>query len=157
LTAPERLDAVTASVLGWTEERSAGPRLSVADRLFAEPFAFRFFQAVRLLERLDPKRLPVGRSARPEKEVVRFVAHLSLSFPPSELFDLRPGEGDAPPQMTVSFMGLTGPSGILPRHYTERLLRLEREGKGPEIGAFRGWLDLFNHRLISLFFRAWEK
>jgi type VI secretion system protein ImpH len=59
--------------------------------------------------------------------------------------------------MTVAFLGLTGPSGILPRHYTELLLRLDREGKGPEKNALRDWLDLFNHRLISLFHRAWEK
>jgi type VI secretion system protein ImpH len=54
-------------------------------------------------------------------------------------------------------MGLTGPSGVLPRHYTELLLRLEREGKGPEKRALRAWLDLFDHRLIALFYRAWEK
>jgi type VI secretion system protein ImpH len=59
--------------------------------------------------------------------------------------------------MTVTFLGLTGASGVLPRHYTELLLRLEREAKGTEKHALREWLDLFNHRLISLFFRAWEK
>jgi len=59
--------------------------------------------------------------------------------------------------MTVSFMGLTGPSGVLPRHYTELLLRLERDAKGPEKRAMRAWFDLFNHRFISLFYRAWEK
>jgi type VI secretion system protein ImpH len=59
--------------------------------------------------------------------------------------------------MVVSFMGLTGPSGILPRHYTEMMLRLEREAKSSEKFALRDWFDLFNHRFISLFFRAWEK
>jgi type VI secretion system protein ImpH len=61
------------------------------------------------------------------------------------------------PAMTVAFFGLTGPSGILPRHYTELLLRLEREAKGAEKRALRDWYDLFNHRLISHFYRAWEK
>src|SRR5262249_36542598 len=59
--------------------------------------------------------------------------------------------------MTVAFLGLTGPSGVLPRHYTELLLRMEREANGSEKRALRAWLDLFNHRLISLFYRAWEK
>jgi type VI secretion system protein ImpH len=59
--------------------------------------------------------------------------------------------------MTVTFLGLTGPSGVLPRHYTELLLRLDREAKGAEKHALRRWLDLFNHRLLSLFYRAWEK
>src|SRR5207248_748376 len=53
--------------------------------------------------------------------------------------------------------GLIGPSGILPRHYTEMLLRLQRESKEEERFALRDWLDLFNHRLLSHFFRAWKK
>jgi type VI secretion system protein ImpH len=67
---------------------------------------------------------------------------------------------DSPAQVVVlvqAFLGLTGPSGVLPRHYTELLTRLERELRGPERHALRDWLDLFNHRLTSLFYRAWEK
>src|SRR5262249_11909835 len=33
----------------------------------------------------------------------------------------------------------------------------DRENRGPERFALRDWFDLFNHRVISLFFRAWEK
>src|SRR5207244_6114260 len=57
---------------------------------------------------------------------------------------------------TVPFMGLTGPNGVLPRHYTELLMRA-RDAKGPERHVVRDWFDLFNHRLISLFYRAWTK
>ena len=40
----------------------------------------------------------------------------------------------------------------------ELLLKLEVTQRGnPERRTLRDWLDLFNHRLISLFFRAWEK
>jgi type VI secretion system protein ImpH len=45
---------------------------------------------------------------------------------------------------------------VLPRHYTELLLRLEAT-RVPEREALREWLDLFTHRLLSLFHRAWEK
>jgi type VI secretion system protein ImpH len=141
---------------------SSAPSEALAERtveelLFIEPFAFRFFQAVRLLERMYPERRPVGRGGPPRSEVVRFRAHRSLSFPPSEIFELQRPAVDSPAVMTVAFLGLTGPSGVLPRHYTELLLRHEREAKGPERHALRDWLDLFNHRLISLFHRAWEK
>ena len=118
--------------------------------LFEEPYRFEFFQLVRLLGRLDPGRAPVGSKGSPAKEVVRFRALVSLAFPASEVCRLEPARGeDAPPSMTVAFMGLTGPSGVLPQHYTEFLL----DGN-TEAAAF---FDLFNHRLISLFFRAWEK
>jgi type VI secretion system protein ImpH len=132
--------------------------VTVGERLFAEGYAFDFFQAVRVLERLDPGRRPVGRAGPPHAEVVRFRARLSLSFPPSAVYEVEPPTSALPaPAMTVAFMGLTGPSGVLPRHYTELLLRVEREAKGAEKHALRAWLDLFNHRLISLFYRAWEK
>jgi type VI secretion system protein ImpH len=133
--------------------------LSVAERLFEEGYAFDFFQAVRLLERLAPARRPVGRNGPLAEEIVRFGAHLSLSFPASKgIHEIQPSSPPAlAPAMIVSFMGLTGPSGELPDHYTELLLRLEREGKGQEKRAFRAWLDLFNHRFISHFYRAWEK
>jgi type VI secretion system protein ImpH len=134
------------------------PAGSLAARLFREGFGFNFFHAVRLLERLSPGRAEVGHTGPPAAEVVRFRAHLSLSFPPSQIYQLTPPAGrGAAPEMVVSFLGLTGPSGILPRHYTELLLRLGREGKGPERTALRDWLDLFNHRLTSLFYRAWCK
>jgi type VI secretion system protein ImpH len=45
----------------------------------------------------------------------------------------------------------------LPRHYTELLLTLAREAKGEEKFALRDWLDLFNHRMISLFYRSATK
>ncbi len=131
---------------------------SVEARLFAEPFAFDFFQAVRILERIDAQRQPLGRHHAPATEAVRVRSHLSLSFPPSQVYELERPTSELPlPLMTVSFMGLYGPSGVLPRHYTELLMRVAREAKGPERHSFRDWLDLFNHRLISLFYRAWEK
>src|SRR6516162_1108012 len=102
--------------------------MTLVEQLFAEGFAFDFFQAVRVLERAYPKRQRVGRPVLPRDEVVRFRAHLSLNFPPSSIYELEKSKGrDLPPQMTVTFLGLTGPSGVLPRHYTEMLIRLDRE------------------------------
>src|SRR5262249_36267283 len=58
-----------------------------------------------------------------------------------------------PLEMLVAFLGLTGPQGVLPQHYTALLLRRIRE----KDHALHDFLDLFNHRAVSLFYRAWEK
>jgi type VI secretion system protein ImpH len=129
--------------------------MTVEEQLWGEGYAFNFFQAVRLLQRLEPGRCPVGGPGPPAAEVVRFAAHLSLAFPPSQIYEIE--RAGPVPRMVVAFMGLTGPSGVLPRHYTELLMRLEKEADWAERRALRAWLDLFNHRLISLFYRAWEK
>jgi type VI secretion system protein ImpH len=135
-------------------------------QLLQEPHRFDFFQAVRLLEsmaraqaRHDPRR-PVGRDQPPEREVVRFRTWPSLGFAASALRQIRPpaprpgaADGEPPPEMVVTFLGLTGAAGALPYHYTALLLRRVRL----KDQALRDFLDLFHHRLLSLFYRAWEK
>jgi type VI secretion system protein ImpH len=134
------------------------PEPSVEQRLYAEPFGFDFFQAVRLLQRLSDDRLPVGLNGPPAREAVRFKALPSLSFPASAIHALSAPTAEQPvPTAVVTFLGLHGPSGVLPRHYTELVMRLERDQRGEERRALRDWLDLFNHRLIALLYRSWEK
>lgn len=124
----------------------------VAARLRAEPFCFEFFQAVRLLERLSPDRAAVGEFARPGEEVVQFRAFPSMSFPASEIQSLAESKS-GPPAMTVNFMGLIGPSGALPLHYTELILgRLQARDH-----TLKDFFDVFHHRIISLFYQAWLK
>jgi type VI secretion system protein ImpH len=139
----------------------------VSERLFREPYRFDFFQAVRLLEALerdraphDPnrRRQPVGQDRPPAREVVRFRALPALSFPAGSMSQLRSPDGPAaeaagPPEMLVTFMGLTGPNGVLPQHYTTLLLQRLRLHDH----SLADFLDLFNHRVVSLFYRAWEK
>ncbi len=129
-------------------------RSGVIGQLLKEPYRFDFFQAVRLLEMLDPDRAPVGHDALPEREVVRFGAHASLDFPASQIHDITTNPVESRPlYMSVAFFGLTGPLGALPRHYTEIVIERLREKDRTLLEFF----DLFNHRLLSLFYRAWEK
>ncbi|QEL19461.1 type VI secretion system baseplate subunit TssG [Limnoglobus roseus] len=135
---------------------------SVAALLFAEPYRFDFFQAVRILEALGREGttragLGVGGAGPPAAEAVRFRVPSTLSFPPSSLVGLTPPAAGRVPELTVAFFGLIGPSGVLPRHYTERVARLVGDSHAPERYALRDWLDLFHHRLISHFYRAWAK
>ena len=124
--------------------------------LYEHGYLFDFFQAVRLLE--QRKAQPVGGTAAPHQEAVRFRGLANLHFPPSAIDHVSEPEVEtAIPVMTVTFFGLLGTVGALPRHYTELVMRHEKENKGEEAGALRAWYDIFNHRLVSLFFRAWKK
>ena len=124
----------------------------VREALFREPYSFDFFQAVRLLARLQPNRVSVGRYAQPQDEIVRFGANPTLSFPASSIQSLTPRE-DACPYMEVNFMGLIGPLGVLPNYLTELVAsRVRAHDK-----TLLEFLNIFNHRLISFFYQAWEK
>lgn len=142
------------------ESRRTDPPL--IKTLYDEPYRFGFFQAVRLLIKTEKERRPVGRNHAPSSEIVRFRTRASLDFPPSQIYDLRrgvnndaenPDELPPAPQMTVAFMGLTGPLGVLPLHYTELIMERARY----KDTAMWEFFDLFNHRLLSFFYRAWEK
>ena len=118
---------------------------------------------MRLLQRLAPEREPVGRGDDPRREAIRFRSRVALSFPPSDLENVRWPDASATPddeaapaaEVTVSFMGLANPAsfGSLPLPYAELILDRARERDH----ALRDFLDIFNHRLVSLFYRAWEK
>ena len=122
---------------------NGGERADLSLRLFESAYEFDFFQAVRILEQRqrereresrgagEPDQAPVeghgvGRDHQPSSEAVRFRALPSLSFPAAPISEVRAAPdasavkpGSLPPEMVVTFLGLTGPSGALPRHYTE--------------------------------------
>ena len=124
----------------------------VEEHLREEPYRFEFFQAIRLLERMQPGRKPVGRFTNPSDEVARIGAHPSLNFPASQIQSIEWKEG-RPPSVSVNFMGMTGPQGPLPHAYTTMILGRLRAGDR----TLRDFLDLFHHRMISFFYQAWEK
>lgn len=129
-----------------------GTDRALAAILFSAGWEFDFFQAVRLLARVNRERKPVGFTAPPQDEIVRFRTKNSLAFPPSEVDSIAENAG-RPPAMAVNFLGLIGSRGVLPVEYTE--MALDQLGHGES--AFSDFLDLFHHRLLSLFYRAWEK
>ncbi|MET0319227.1 MAG: type VI secretion system baseplate subunit TssG [Duganella sp.] len=142
---------------------------SVIERLFAQPYRFQFFQAVRMLE------LWLKRNGLPHQHAVsgylRFQNSLSLNFPASQLEALEPepraiardgaalGAALAKGELryvriTPAFMGFLGTAGALPAHYTERVAAhaLYDKDDGP-----RAFLDTFSNRALALFYEAWRK
>ena len=130
--------------------RSLRPRAPL-EALLADPERYGFFQAVRLLFHANGMTALRGSG----REAVRFGVSESLAFPSGEVHDLQhdPSGIDAAHLLTVNFLGLTGPQGVLPRHYTRWLIaRARARDPGP-----RDFFDLFNHRLLLLFWHAWRK
>jgi type VI secretion system protein ImpH len=123
---------------------------NLADRVQAEPWSFQFRQAMRILTLDARNRGELLRDQLPEQ--VRFRTPATLSFPASELVSVE-AEGDNS-ALCVSFMGLTGPSGILPTRYTELLIDRKNNFRDTTLHDF---LDIFSHRAISLFYAASQK
>lgn len=136
----------------------AGADRAAADRLMHDlserPYEFDFYQAVRRLECARSDLPRVGWSQRLADDAVRFSQEPSLAFAPSTVWDLKfSGErGPAAPRMFVNFIGLFGPNGPLPLHLTEYARDRERNHGDPTLARF---LDIFHHRIVSLFYRAW--
>lgn len=126
-------------------------------RLLDEPHSFDFFQAVRLLYKIYGSKKPVGGDALPHQEVVRFRNKISLDFPPSQIDSIVRVEDELSGQerleMLVNFMGMLGTSGAMPMHYTEIAFDRLRY-RDTTLWAF---LDIFTHRSVSSFFKAWVK
>ena len=142
---------------------------SVVQRLLDEPYRFEFFQAVRMLE-LWLKRNDVPHDSA-VADYLRFKNSISLSFPASELdaLSIDPKSIDRTDQallaalqkdtlnhidLTPTFMGFLGSSGVLPAHYTERIAThvIYEKDEGP-----RAFLDSFSNRALALFYEAWRK
>jgi type VI secretion system protein ImpH len=129
-------------------------------RLEQEPQHFEFFQAVRLIQNGigdEPSRRGrspwIGTDALPEQELLKLVSHASLSFPGHDVVSVK-REGDSGRRvLRSSVMGLIGASGALPTHYS----KLVSERVRRKDFALRDFLDIFNHRSLSFFYRAWEK
>lgn len=131
--------------------RASTQAVGLLRALGSNPQRFEFYAAMRALDALDPKLPRIGRATRPAHESVRLGQEPSLAFAPSMLADFRPaGEGEH--RLDVLFFGMFGPNGPLPLHLTEYARDRERQEHDP---TFRRFADVFHHRMLSLFYRAW--
>jgi type VI secretion system protein ImpH len=113
--------------------------------------AMDFFQALRLLENAHPDKPRIGASLRPRDDAVRFGRDPSLGFEPGAVAGFTPATGDAKARLAVNFFGMFGANGPLPLHLTEYARDRARNHGDHTLVAF---LDVFHHRMVSLFYRA---
>lgn len=125
---------------------------AVKRRLSKEAYRFNFFKAVHLLELFSGGHAP-GTGLSPKQDPVRFSVQPGFSFPASDIQEIKTNGNGSTPKMTVNFMGLVGPKGVLPDWYNT----FAQNSNYRKDHAFTDFLDLFHHRLISLFYRAWKK
>jgi len=124
------------------------------EELARAPERFDFYAALRLLDAGRPIHPRLGESRSPRQDPVRLGQPPYLEFPPATLAGLRPRSAKRPPWLQIYCFGLFGPNGPLPLHWTEYAEERMRHADDPGFAAF---CDLFHHRLISLFYRAWAQ
>lgn len=125
-------------------------------RLLNEGWAFEFFQAVHLLERLTGQGPEVGCSGPCAEEVVRLRPNQEMAFPAGDVqgIELLPpnGGGRAVWRVTQNFLGLYGANSPLPSYVPEMIAQAYSD---PD--PLREFLDIFNNRLAALYYRAWKR
>jgi len=158
------------------QDRQTAPDLK--ESIASEAFRFDFFQLIYLLERWQRRAAsepaPYGDEQPPRvghegplwAEVLRLRPDRGLAFSPAdvrwagplpakedEAGEMRRFDRDGEIyQVIVNFMGLYGFSTPTPIYFTELINSPEFDA-----GPLTELLDIFNHRLISFYYRSWQK
>ncbi|HEY4297385.1 MAG TPA: type VI secretion system baseplate subunit TssG [Paraburkholderia sp.] len=122
--------------------------------LLARAPRMNFMQLCRILERRAPGLAELGACDSAEHEPVRFRPRARVGFPAGEIASVEfdDVEANTRPTVRTTFMGLYGVDAAMPSHLIDDIvLRVE----GHE--AVEHFLDQFNHRFVTLLYRAWKK
>ena len=126
--------------------------MKALSELESRPWTYDFHSALRSIECAFPDRPAVGHANRPSEEPVRIGQDPSLAFSPSPISAFRAPNNERPGRLRVAFLGLFGPNGPLPLHLTEHA---QNRVRGVGDRTFAAFVDLFHHRMLSFFHRAW--
>ncbi len=113
---------------------------------------FNFYRFCQLIEGLNDSTLGTGRAIK--NDPVRFRPNPHLGFPAGELkrTETDADNPDAPPTVRTNFFGLYGVDSPLPTAIIDDINQ-GRDGAD----AMAAFLDIFNHRLMTQFYRIWRK
>jgi type VI secretion system protein ImpH len=139
------------------ESQSAYSRLKASGLLemlegrVAQASLYRFCQ---LLEQALPDHPPLGSTANPADDPVRFRPDPGMGFPAAELKAIETIDTDpaCPATVRTCLLGLYGVDSPLPTAYLDDIAQ-RREGHE----ALEAFLDIFNHRVFTQFYRIWRK
>ncbi|WP_338501252.1 type VI secretion system baseplate subunit TssG [Erwinia aphidicola] len=129
------------------------PHSRLSPRMEADLTRMNFYRFCQLLEKQHPDRPPLGSTACPQDDAVRFSPWPGMGFPASELKSVEYSEDDAAaPKVRTTFMGVYGVDSPLPTTYLDDISQ-RREGHE----ALQDFLDIFSHRILTQFYRIWRK
>ena len=134
------------------EDRTAADPVALHRRLEAEGLAFDLFQALRRLECAHADRPRWGESRHVQDDPLRLGQEPSLAFAPTTLASFEPAADQRAARLRVFHPGLFGPQGPLPLHITEYARERWINERDQTLSRF---VDIFHHRLLALFYRAW--
>jgi type VI secretion system protein ImpH len=119
--------------------------------LRARPEAYTLFGALRLIEQAHQDSPRLGESRKAADDPVRIAQRPHLYFAPAEVAGFDSGEG-AVARLEQHGFGVFGPNGVLPIHLTELAYSRQHHANDPAVADF---VNAFQHRFASLFYRAW--
>ena len=94
----------------------------------------------------------LGYSRTPREDSVRLGQNPSTLFAPSTIYNIGHTKHNDRPVIKILSFGVLGPNGALPLHLTEYVRERLHNNADSSPADF---IDVFHHRFISLFYRAW--
>jgi type VI secretion system protein ImpH len=125
---------------------------SLLAQVEAAPWDFDFYALMRRIDTLRLHAPVLGKGLRPSQELLRLGQVPELDFAPAALAKFN--RDALHPRLGVRFFGLLGPHGPMPLHLTEYVRERLHQRNDPTAARF---LDVFHHRMLSLFYRAWAE
>ncbi|OAT23785.1 type VI secretion system baseplate subunit TssG [Proteus myxofaciens] len=114
-----------------------------------------FYRFCQLLEKNCSDIPPLGSTQNPQKDPIRFRPHRGMGFPVTEIKGTDKDDiyrNSLYPSIRTTFLGLYGVTSPLPTSYSDNIAQ-HRDGTE----ALTDFLDIFNHRITTQFYRIWRK
>lgn len=150
--------------------RRAPDHMTLIEALAKKPHAFDFFQALRRIECAHTELPRIGTAVSVSEEPVRLAQEPAVEFAPAALTRFESAATAKVPTLYTRFFGLFGPNGALPLYLTEyarnpltavpeKYARERYTGNRtrPSAAPLVAFSNLFHHRFLSLFYRAWAQ
>ncbi len=122
--------------------------------LFRQVPRMNFYRFCQYIEQQHPELPPLGKSETPATDPVRFRPVPDMGFPSSEMKRVEWDEEfpERPPTVRTTFLGLYGVDAVLPYAWLDDIVQRQ---DGHE--ALESFLDIFNHRVMTQYYRIWLK